>query len=648
MDKLIDKTALRLLKFLYLNQENNGSFPSVTTYNPKNFEIGTRCDSIFSTPLIALSLNTFSSDNIQARKIQQKAIKFLLKQRSENWSFNYWDRSSPSFKEMPYPDDLDDTFCSLAAIYQHDPKLIDGKAFACIISLLTALEAKEGGPYRTWLVPKSAPKVWRDIDLAVNSNIAYFLSLQEVSIPALNKLIDQSIRKGQYLSPYYPNSFPIIYFISRFYGGRQKERLRQYIMSQKKEDGSWNNNPLDTALAISSLINLNADVDLKKSISFLLNSVEKKNCEPYPFYTGINPGGERRKYYAGSASLTSAFCIEALNKYKQSKKTAAKENEFGLIKKIIIQQAEEQISEILPLRTAVKFVEKFLSRDIDDQITLLPAYFRGSIKRSREIDDNFVAQLGLANLFGWIAYTVYDDFIDKEGDRRLLPVANLCLQKLCKIFSQILPSESEFNTAFSRILTGIEKSNVWETRNCQFEGSDLSKIKSIPNYGDFLILAEKSLGHVLGPLAILHKLGFNRSSGEIRGVTNFIKYLLVARQLLDDAHDWEEDLRRGLINSVGSIILSRCQKSRSRELKFDNEKDLNQLREIFWREIAPDIFSTILRFVKKSEKALDSCQEVNDPKFLHGLLDRIKKNTEKAISDRAKTIDFLDEIKFSE
>jgi len=85
----------------------------------------------------------------KVKTIKQKAAKFLLSQKSKHWSFNYWVRNSQEAKKLPYPDDLDDTFCALSALFQYDPNLINGSAMAKIITLLTAMEKKEGGPYRT-------------------------------------------------------------------------------------------------------------------------------------------------------------------------------------------------------------------------------------------------------------------------------------------------------------------------------------------------------------------------------------------------------------------------------------------------------------------------------------------------------------------
>src|SRR5262249_49160595 len=133
----------------------------------------------YSSPLTYRT--TFFTSNILAAlavthdpalfEVKQKSVGFLLNQKSPQWSFNYWDRQSPEFRELPYPDDLDDPFCALAALTATDPQLITGQALAHAVNLLTATEVKPGGPYRTWLVTAAAEAVWQDVDLAVNANV---------------------------------------------------------------------------------------------------------------------------------------------------------------------------------------------------------------------------------------------------------------------------------------------------------------------------------------------------------------------------------------------------------------------------------------------------------------------------------------------
>jgi hypothetical protein len=109
----------------------------------------------FFPSLILLALSHF--DQPEAQHIKRRTAQFLLKQKSDGWSFNYWDRKSAASRAQPYPDDLDDSFTALAALWHYQPTLIDGKALAAAAKLLIATERQEGGPYKTWLVDETVP-----------------------------------------------------------------------------------------------------------------------------------------------------------------------------------------------------------------------------------------------------------------------------------------------------------------------------------------------------------------------------------------------------------------------------------------------------------------------------------------------------------
>ena len=156
--------------------------------------------------------------------IKNAAANFLLGQKSERWSFNYLARGAtrenaglPHPAYPPYPDDMDDTFAALSALVRYDAGVIDGHAAAAIAKLLIAREAREGGPYRTWLIGDDAAAAWQDVDLVVNSTIGYFLSLIGVRLSRLEDFIDNAVRENRLSSPYYPGTFHVGYFLSRFY-----------------------------------------------------------------------------------------------------------------------------------------------------------------------------------------------------------------------------------------------------------------------------------------------------------------------------------------------------------------------------------------------------------------------------------------------
>lgn len=133
--------------FLRKHQSGKGSFESFTSSDRRRMGLGERHRSFFVSPLILSALNSVLAEELDP--VRNGLCSFLMSQRSSCWSFNYWERGSKDADQAPYPDDLDDTFCALAAISGHDPKAIAGGDLAMIVSLLTAVEDREGGPYRT-------------------------------------------------------------------------------------------------------------------------------------------------------------------------------------------------------------------------------------------------------------------------------------------------------------------------------------------------------------------------------------------------------------------------------------------------------------------------------------------------------------------
>jgi len=650
ISKIIDKG----IDFLASQQQRNSSFLSFSTSSQKSFKAAKKYCSTFPSLLI-LSCLCSLEETPNIKRIKDKVATFLLSQKSKHWSFNYWVRDSQEAKKLPYPDDLDDTFCALAALYQYKPELINGSAMAKIVTLLTAVEETEGGPYRTWLVQANAEDVWKDVDLAVNSNIAYFLSLQDVSLPNLIAFIESAIDAGNYSSPYYPSVYPIIYFISRFYKGKKIEQVTDFLLSKRDASGKWGN-LLNTALAVSSLLNFGISPGkLKKSIAYLIKKQRYGSWPPYVFC--IDPAIKRKTYYAGSSALTTAFCLEAIGKYHNKLKVKSEKLKVGIRKtkeqekiyKEVVKQAKQRFSKLDDdLKTqAISVLKATLKWDKDRQIILMPYFFKISLgKNGKTVSKSLLVQLGLANLYGWMAYTIYDDFLDDEGEPRLLSVANLALRELTTIFNTVLPKETGFQVFFHKIMDTIDAANTWEVTHCRVkvkssileESRVASKFKiqnlTIPDYGDFSRLAGRSLGHASGPLAILFSLGFTDKSSEVKNLMKFFKHFLIARQLNDDAHDWEKDLKAGQINAVGAQLL---RKARGQKLGIEYDK----LQELFWYEIVVDICQVVLKHTQQARKTLEKISIIRDLSLLDKLLIPIEASAQKALKEREETLKFL-------
>lgn len=603
-----DEVLRKGISFLANEQQKNGGFLSLSSSQTNDFNHAKKYHSPFFASLI-FSATVILPKTPELGKLHKSTAQFLLSQKSAYWSFNYWERDGKEASTIPYPDDIDCTLCALSALQMYDPSIIDGEVIGMVATMLTATEEKEGGPYRTWLVPDDSPHEWKDIDLGVNNNVAYFLSLQGVSLPSLKKLTEGAIQNKNYTSPYYPIPYSIIYFISRWYKGKGVNDIKDFLL-KKQKNGVWEN-PLCTALALLSLHNLSAKISpviMQKGIDYLIKTQKKDGgWKSYAFSIDPTIGG--KNYYAGSSALTTAFCLEAIyklktkdEKQKNTKKSSKSDEEK--MQKNIIKSARARFSMLgddvkKQFDIALTRVRKM---DKDNHITLLPYLFFKSLSSEEQNKikgnkDELVANLCQANLYGWIAYTIYDDILDEEGDPKLLSVANVCLREVTHIYERVAVEYPEVAKTFHTTLDTIDSANGWEVSNCR----DKSWLH-IPDYGDLSPLANRSLGHALGPIALFLILGYKENSPEIQGLRTFFEHYLIARQLNDDAHDWEDDLKKGHINAVGAQVLT---KASGRAFTHAREKgDFLLMEKLFWNTIIDAVCRNVTTHTLLAQKAL--------------------------------------------
>ena len=635
---------------LALNQREDGSFPNFVSTS-KDLDHARENQSIFPTCLILASLSSLAHSK-DAEKIKNKAAKFLLSQKSDFWSWNYWKRNSSDSKSTPYPDDLDDTCCAVSALIGHNSKFVSTKAIAKIVNLLAYCEAQEGGPYYTWLTPPEADKGWKDIDLAVNSNIAYFLSLQEVALPSLNAMVEKAIASGKYNSPYYHSPYAVIYFISRWYKGKQRDKIISYLLKKRLKNNSWGN-PLETALAVSVLINLGCrKEDVEETLSSILKNRTNGAWKACPFVVDKIQGKQR--YYSGSAELTTAFCLEALNKYSACfnslKKTQRDQTDIRQrrirkkIKSLINRKFLEFGPEIKERSISVR--KKILRGDRSLSITLLPYFFAKAIKENC-VEEETLVQLGAASLYGWMAYTIYDDFFDSEGNSKFLSLANISLRELISTYYREFSKDGDFLKLFNQIMNRIDAANDWEVHNCRMRMSEshLTIPDRLPDYGNLKRLADRSMGHALGSAAVLYVQNKSVESSDMKSLISFFENYIIARQLNDDAHDWERDLKSGQLSPAVVAVLAKYRKQNKQEVKkeIDVKKDIKKLRKIFWHEVIQKICGKTLVHIQEARRQLERIIIMKDKAVFEAMLVSVEKSAQEALAEQKEMLDFLEE-----
>lgn len=631
------------MAFISSAQQKNGGFQSLSSPTKTPFKPVITYQTTFTAALILSAISTIN-DSL-AKNVRQKLAEWLLAQRSPAWSFNYWATSAPERSNLPYPDDLDDTFCALIALRQHDPTLIDEACLGSAVKLLIATESQVGGPYRTWLTSKSAPKTWQDVDLAVNSNIACFLNMVAEPLPNLTSLIEKSIASRKFVSPYYPSAYPLIYYIARAYSGTLATELAKYLIKRRRDD--WWGSPLHTALAISALTRLGQTQGYEKAIQHLLDAQQPDGSWQAEAFC-LDPAIQGKKYYSGSPALTTALALESLALCRQSTITPAKKpptaNGDSASRKLhsqITAAALEEINRLGPSlrREALDVLDHMKQRDKDREIALLPHFFNNSLANPVHITpaDPFI-HLGLANLYGWTAYTIYDDFLDDEGKTKLLSVANMALRYSVKHFGLAVPDPA-FQKLVERTFDDIDGANAWETSHCRAKiTAKTITLGQLPKYSKTLSLADRSLGHTLTPLGILVVAGVKPNDPRAIAVRRALRHYIVARQLSDDLHDWEQDVRAGRITYVVGKILNELSASPG---KYTFARLLPKMQRQFWHNTLANVCDTVTYHTALARQAAKSSRLLIQPSIIADLVDKIDEVVKRTLNEQVKAEKFL-------
>ncbi|WP_146151344.1 hypothetical protein [Chitinophaga niastensis] len=159
------------------------------------------------------------------------------------------------------------------------------------------------------------------IDLGVNASVLSYLG----DIPEVAPVINEVIRviasnEEDDCDEWYRNPFAIYYLISRAYNRGVKKLqpvvspIIERILATASADGQLGKSIFYTALGVTTLINFGCkSKELHQAISFLIKHQGKHGEWPRWLFFYINP---TIAYGWGSEELTTAFCVEAIARYK--------------------------------------------------------------------------------------------------------------------------------------------------------------------------------------------------------------------------------------------------------------------------------------------------------------------------------------------
>lgn len=91
---------------------------------------------------------------------------------------------------------------------------------------------------------------------------------------------------------------------------------------------------------------------------------------------------------------------------------------------------------------------------------------------------------GVANIFLWMAYTIYDDFIDEEGVPNLLPPANCMHRRVLSVYAKLAGNHTLYQTTVLKAFDTMDAANEWELTHCRFKiAKGNIMVAEIPDYG---------------------------------------------------------------------------------------------------------------------------------------------------------------------
>ena len=572
-------------------------------------------NSPFQTSLILICLRKMKSHSL-VKNIAEHAIAYLCSQRTTQGSWNYWDRAHPHSKTLP--DDLDDTSVVITALSIFNPDLIDESRLISFVQLLVSAEVKEGGPYFTWIVPEHQRVDWDTVDCVVNSNIGFALHINNIQLDPLEEYLNSCISKNTFDSKYY-SSLHLYYFLSRWYPHHRETLMRMLVRTYPNVVTH-----LDRSLFVSTYLQLGGRPEKISHEIKRLSRIQPHQLSSDAFYIESVENGT--PVYAQSKALTAACILESLSLVND--RQATPNNLINKVSSIIVRKLRKSPITIKDQLNVL--LEKFRSHSKADEIFLLPLLWYKSLHQEfqRTCPQKIILDLCATNVLGWIGYGIYDSIVDGEHNNSLIPLANICTRKVSRRFHK-----------YHNILDTIDFANNWEQSNCKISiiNNTFEIPSKLPPYQNLQMLADKSLGHALGPILL------TKSHRDI--VLKFFSHYLIARQLNDDAHDWFEDLQHGMLNPVSVKVLKKFRILNPLQTHINLETDKTLLRSLFWYESIDSVADDIHYHINQARTVITNSGLMKDLALIEKLLSPLEESAEQALQERDKAIRFIEKYK---
>ena len=345
---LITGTSLALaqdrgLAWLRDHQYPNGEFCAYSSGDDPMLGWCRPDSTVFPTALIGSCLLPLRGNALADELLRSTAL-FLRAQMARGGTWNHFTLGHPLRALCPM--DADDTACVSALLAalgtgfpadQNTKLLLDNRRtdglFYTWFAFHLRLQVRTGTDHlalrlRALRNPLATLLFWNkmecgpdDVDAVVNANLLYYLGLNEHTRPVVNYLLDIIAKGGEGdCDKWYRHPLSVYYFIARNCPGGALSRdelapvLLKRIVAKAAPGGRIGESALHTALAATTLLNLGVrNPLLDGAVAYLLASQQANGSWPrWRLYYG----GPSLVNGYGSEELTTAFCLEALARYR--------------------------------------------------------------------------------------------------------------------------------------------------------------------------------------------------------------------------------------------------------------------------------------------------------------------------------------------
>lgn len=307
--------------------------------------------------------------------------------------------------------------------------------------------------------------------------------------------------------------------------------------------------------------------------------------------------------------------------------------EYNSQAEVVSKQIASETSTVAqPLNTLLNDVVNTVSHaDSSCEIRLLSTFFAESLSESVgsfSLDEQ-TTELNKANMYTWMAYTLYDDFIDEEAAPPQLPVANVSHRRAYWLYLTQCGEVDKARLLVEDTFNAMDIANAWEVSNCRFKvDNGTIAIQTLPEYAKNAILADRAGAHILGPLLIT-LLDTSATHEQYKALRKGLQYYLIARQLNDDVHDWIKDIKVGHISPVVAWLLKEARVEPGTQTI---DSLVKSLQDVFWQSGLEAISQHILEHVKVAEQAFEESGLLKkDSAFLKKTLLPIKRSADRAL-----------------